>query len=437
MPVTRRARATLAAGVVALAIGAMGWVASGAGPVASEERSGPSGTTSASAGPGAHAPDAVLRTAAEAILADRFNAVVERDRAAFVATLRDPGSSYGRSQLAVYDRMVQLPLSGLGATVTAVRSRGDGTFVASGDGRYRLTGYDRGPHTYPVTFTFARTDSGWRLSAPLGTSGATLAAAQPWDLPGMRVVRSRTSLVIGNLPMTRLEDYGHIVDKAVVDVSTIWHRSWPHRVVVVAPATTQQLEAQVEVTRSGDGDLTDVAAETVGSLVPGEVATSDRVVVNPTAFEELGEDGRREVLTHETTHVAVRSSLPGRVPLWLSEGLADFVGYGSIDISERAVVTALTAQVGRDGLPARLPGDGAFSGAQAGAAYNQGWLAVRLIDHEVGTAGLTRFYEAAAATGSDAVVSERTAQAFQAVLRTTEQVFTRRWVTEVARATST
>lgn len=423
--------------MAALAIGAMGWVSSCAGPVASEERSGPSVTASASGGQAAHAPEAMLRTVAEAILADRFNAVAGRDRAAFAATLQDPSSSYGRSQLAVYDRMQQLPLSGLGATLTAVRSRGDDAFVASVDGRYRLTGYDQGPHTYPATFTFARTASGWRLAAPLGTSGATLSAAQPWDLPGMRVVRSRTSLVIGNLPMARLQAYGHAVDEAVVDVSTTWHRSWPHRVVVVAPATTRQLEAQLDMAGSGEGDLADVAAETVGSLVPGEVATSDRVVVNPTAFDELREDGRREVLTHETTHVAVRSSLSGRVPLWLSEGSADFVGYGGLDISERAVVTSLTAQVDRDGLPTRLPGDGAFSGAQAGAAYNQGWLAVRLIAHEAGTVGLTRFYEAAAATGSDAVVSKRTARAFQEVLRTTEQAFTRRWVTEVARATST
>ncbi|CCH80116.1 conserved exported hypothetical protein [Nostocoides japonicum T1-X7] len=421
----RRIRAALVAGAAAVVVGGGALLVAGGG----------SGTPGWTPGPPAGAfSDSALTDAAQRVLDARSRAIDNHDRAAFAATLADPHGGYGTAQLADYDRMTRLPISGAGSAVTSVRDRADGTFVAAVDSSYLLTDYDRGPHTYPTAFAFVRHGHGWLLTDPGADDNAT--EAQPWDLPGMRVARSATTLVIGNVSVDRLEAYRRAVDDAVARVGTVWHRDWPHRVVVVAPATVREALAQLGGSRGNGHDLDDVAAETSGTIPSGGVATSDRVVVNPAAFDDLREEGRVAVLAHETTHVAVRSSLPGRVPLWLSEGFADFVGYGSIDVSEHAVVEPLRREVRGHGLPQRLPGDAAFTGDSAAAAYNEGWLAVRLIDREAGSTGLTRFYETAATSGGASDVRRSTTRAFATVLHTSESDFTRRWVAEVAQATS-
>jgi hypothetical protein len=202
----------------------------------------------------------------------------------------------------------------------------------------------------------------------------------------------------------------------------------------VAPATVVQMQAQLSAQQ---GDVSQVAAVTDGPIDVGDTAHSDRIVVNPTAFAELQPAGRRVVLTHESTHVAVRASLVGRVPTWVSEGTADLVGYSTVSLADRKIAGALVAQVKASGLPRALPVDGQFDAATTTIApiYNEAWLAARLIDRSVGADGLTRFYVASASSGSDTDIEAATDAAFQSVLHETLAAFTARWLTEVRRVT--
>ena len=69
------------------------------------------------------------------------------------------------------------------------------------------------------------------------------------------------------------------------------------------------------------------------------------MVINPAAFARLGTTGRRVVLTHEMTHVAVRQTTTSAVAIWLSEGFADYVAYSGTGVSRRVGAGDLLAQV--------------------------------------------------------------------------------------------
>jgi len=403
---------------------------------------GGTGSTSRSTsdGDGPATTDGPEREAALAALLDaRARAITGHDRAAFTATLADPRSAYGTRQLAAYDAMALLPVAGVeyGTVQVApplstdrVTELGRGAWVARVEGRYRLTGYDTGPRAFDTYFTAVRTSAGWRLADDVDGGSQT----QPWDLPGLRVVRSATSLVMGNVTEATLRSYLRIADAAVPRVSGYWKRPWPRRLVVVAPATVPQMQAQLSAQQ---GDISQVAAVTDGPIDIGSTAHSDRIVVNPAAFADLQPAGRDVVLTHESTHVAVRSSLPGRVPAWVSEGTAELVGYSTDSLPDVKIAEALVAQVKAAGLPRALPVDGQFDAATTTIAptYNQAWLAARLIDRSVGADGLTRFYADCASAGSDGDVEAATTAAFAKVLGETPAAFTSRWLAEVRRVT--
>lgn len=372
---------------------------------------------------------------AQQVLTDRFLAVGDHDRAAFLATLADATGDFAKEQLQVYDQMLRLPLTNLGVQVTSVEPVSAQSFVAHAIAHYAFSGYDQGIHDYPMEVTFVRSDGSWRTAPPATTSST--AQAQPWDLPGMSIASSRTTLVVGNVSPARLAAYRDDVDRGMAVVDATWRRHWPHRVVVVAPATVAQARALLA---APSHELDDVAAETLRDFTQTQADTTDRVVVNPEAFADLSDLGRRAVLVHETTHVAVGSSVLGTLPTWLSEGMADYVGYRSVDVPDDRVDGDLVAWVRRHGVPRSLPPDDAFHGSDAeavGAAYNEGWLAVRLIVEQVGGAGLTRFVAAIADEEDDRVeMEEATRRAFATVLGTTEAEFTRRWRDEVGQVTT-
>jgi hypothetical protein len=131
-----------------------------------------------------------------------------------------------------------------------------------------------------------------------------------------------------------------------------------------------------------------------GAAGSGGGSSRPRVVINPAAYARLSSLGHQVVLRHELTHVISASVTPADMPLWLVEGLADTVGYDGQPLSVRQVAAELTEQVAAGDIPAALPTDAAFAatGDAASRAYEEGWLACRLVVKRVGIGGLVRFY---------------------------------------------
>lgn len=381
-------------------------------------------------------PDEERRQAVAGLVARRAAALAARDRQTWLATVSDPQSPFGRRQAAVFDRMLQLPVSGFGqqgvevaGPLTASRASavGPDAWVATVHQTYQLAGYDRAPHPYDASYTVVRTPAGWRFADD--SDGPT--QQQPWDLPGMTVLRSPATLVVGNTPGDQLRLYLALGDAAHERITMVWGTALPG--VLVAPAQVEELTAQLQ--RGSAAGLDQVAAVTDGPLTAGSVAASDRVYLNPQAFARLTTDGRRVVVTHELTHVAVRGTTVRPVPIWLSEGFADYVGLAGLGLSVHTLSGDLLARVRAGSGPTGLPVEGDFDPVRGVIAptYVAAWLAVTRMADRHGQAKVVAFYRAVAGglAVDPAVAGEPSAvarAAFEAVLGTTEEAFVADWL---------
>ena len=176
----------------------------------------------------------------------------------------------------------------------------------------------------------------------------------------------------------------------------MWGKEWNSHVVILTPSTTGEFARLLF--RSSDNGLDQVAAITQGVIDPGQRAEGDRVVINPKAFTALQPIGRRVVITHELTHVAARSSTMRPVPIWLSEGMADFVGYSGLDLGRARVAADLLVLVRQGKGPKALPTEADFDPAKSKIApfYSASWLAVSHLADLYGQAKVVGFYRSIA-----------------------------------------
>ncbi|MER7134555.1 hypothetical protein [Streptosporangium saharense] len=222
------------------------------------------------------------------------------------------------------------------------------------------------------------------LAGMLALAGAGLGGARPtpetardlWQ-GAAEVVRGERSLVVGHrVPPAELRDLAARADRACRTIAEVWG---PVRAVVVVPATDEEAARL-----AGAGRTVGLAA----------LATADRVVVVPTGYARLSGTGRDVVITHELTHLATGATRGGRVPMWLSEGFADYVGYRDAGIPTRTVAAELAAEVRAGRLPTALPGPADFApgSPRLAQAYEEAWLACRYVAERFGEKGLVRLY---------------------------------------------
>ncbi|MGJ6961492.1 hypothetical protein ACSDR0_06230 [Streptosporangium sp. G11] len=196
--------------------------------------------------------------------------------------------------------------------------------------------------------------------------------------PGAAVtVRGEHSLVIGHgVPASVLRDLAARADRARATIAAVWGPVTP---VILFPATDAEAAAL-----AGAGSTHGLAA----------MATADRVIVLPSGYARLTGTGKDVVITHELTHVATGATRGGRVPMWLSEGFADYTGYRDAGIAVRTAAAELADEVRAGVLPDRLPGPADFApGApRLAQAYEEAWLACRFVAERFGEKALVRLY---------------------------------------------
>ncbi|MEV7520840.1 hypothetical protein [Streptomyces sp. NPDC091371] len=291
-------------------------------------------------------------------------------------------------------RLSGIPLEGWSYEVGPVRRDGARAATVRAELRYRLAGYDSAPAGSARELSLAEEGGRWRVTADRPAPGAL---PQLWDQGAVTAARGAHSLVLGGEGQSpgTLAAIAAEADRAVPAVSSAWPRAWAGRVVVLVPGSLERMAGLLG--RPADA-YRGLGAVTTGQVGPGP-APADRVVVNPEAYPELSEQGRRIVLTHEVTHVATRAATSATTPLWLSEGFADWAAYRDSSTTPAQGAPALARAVRRGELPAGLPAteDFAFGGdpEAAARAYEGAWLACRLIAEKWGEAGLVRLYEAA------------------------------------------
>lgn len=419
-----RIAATLGALVAALAF------LSGCGPVG-QSAAGPGGlgqvgSLSSPAGQPTH--PATDERAVRDLFAARLRGLESGDLTTWLSAVS--GGDLVEQQRQAFDRMRALHVSGM--HVTDVRAMGaSSSATVPAERRFEVT----------LAYRFADVDTADRRFAlevtvtdrPAPASGLVVVATrpadrpQPWDLPDLIVRRTGSLLVTGTGTggSSRVEALMHDATAALGRVAAVLGRARP--AVIVVPDTDEHAAELLGRSVSG---LQGVAAVTDGPLGPTGLAGADRVVIVPTAWSTLSTAGRRVVLAHELTHVTTRAAEPQRdTPLWLSEGLAEYVAYHDVRLAESVIAAPALDEVRHSHLPTQWPTDAQFEpgGGHLSAAYGLALLACRTIADDHGQQALLRLYRTAATTP--------TVAAFPAA-GMTEQSELRAWRQRIARLVS-
>lgn len=264
--------------------------------------------------------------------------------------------------------------------------------------RYRLAG-DQVTSEGSVATTFERRAGRWVLTRWQPQS------PQVWDLGVVHAAVRGPVVVVGDVSAARIEAVASAAEQALAGVRATWPYAWSHRVTLVVPSDAHDMATLVDMPRAqivGLGALTNTETPDYR----GRAAV--RVTVNPMYFWQQSALGQQIVLRHEFTHVAQWGLGPrhnAQVPLWIKEGIADYVGYLHSGVPVAVVASDLLDRVRAGHLPA-LPSDDDFSftrsAQQRGLAYRAGWTFCVYLADRYGAAAPFRFYRTLAlAHGSE------------------------------------
>ncbi|TDC62240.1 hypothetical protein E1200_26465 [Actinomadura sp. GC306] len=380
-PVTRRRALALGAGGAAVLLGG--------GATLLGASSGDDGPRPARAGEGTAVFDPAQ---AAALLGNRARAVRSGDRAAFLATVASAPAAFQDAQSRMYGNLRRLPLERWEERVVAPQATDGetGTVVVRVEVRHRLRGFDRGDVVRTRHLALTPRSGTWTVAGD-GSPHGFEDDPEIWDGGDLTVAEGRASLVIGDAP--GLAEVARRLDKAVPVVTGVVGGRWARRVVALAPADADRASAL-----AGPGQrLDEVAALAAVTPSAGGARGEDRVVISPATFGRLNDLGRDVVLTHELTHVATGGARDRTTPLWLIEGFADYVGYLRTNVTVRSAAAELRREVAEGRVPSALPGADAFGAGSArlSQAYQESWLACRMVADRYGEATLVRLYRAA------------------------------------------
>ncbi|HEX5016638.1 MAG TPA: hypothetical protein VFX15_03525 [Actinomycetes bacterium] len=263
---------------------------------------------------------------------------------------------------------------------------------------------------------FRLQDGTWRL-VRLQPSGLDL-----WDHEAVQTLRAGRVLVIGPSGDDRLQPLADTAKTARADVARFWSSRWPGTAVVVLPSSANLLDPLLGTASGSD----QVAVTRWETGLDGPII---RVLVNPMYYDRMLPLAREIVLRHEITHVAQDALPQGGTPNWLSEGLAEYVGYRGSGVPIAYIAPKLFEQVRAEGAPDDLPADSDFnfsrSQSERRIAYESGWAFCQMVAERYGDDTLVPFYVAVAkGKGSE---EDRLDAAAQKVMDTSFETLRDQW----------
>ena len=290
---------------------------------------------------------------------------------------------------------------------------GTAPFVVEARLTWRFRGVESSPSSSEVPVVLSWLDGEAVFESARLTEGYRVPL---WFIDRVSVRRTPDTLVLATRPRRARV----LQRQALAAVQTVRRTipAWREPLVVEEPASEAQFEAASGLSAQDAKAIAAVTTSTDGSGLAGSPV---HIYLNAQVFGPLGPQGQQIVVSHEAAHVALGAAT-SQVPLWLSEGIADYVAL----VDTRLPVAVLAAQIRRlvrtSGPPSDLPASPEFDGANRdiGAWYEAAWLAAQLIAQQHGQAALLDFYRSVDRTGD-------VDRAFRSVLGTTERAFVRDW----------
>ncbi len=392
------------------------------------------------AAPAAGAPTDAEVTSAMQVLTSHAAALAARDQARWDATI-DPSVNaavFRAQEQRAYLALAALPLTTWRFTLTAPVT--DPAVISAADARlegravilhvqlhYGISEIDPQPTSHDQWLTFVQRGGQYLLAGDEDVAGAGGQSWQgPWDFGLLTVVRTAHTVTIAHPDRAGdARTYADLVETSVPVVTAVWGRDWNQHVGVLIPDTAAEFAAVT----ADSNDTSDLAAVSIADAVQSDgVVLGARIVLNPTNLERLDAAGRRLVVQHELTHIAARAVTSDQMPTWVIEGFADYVGNLDSGQSEQRAASELATEIRRGTVPAALPTNADFDGANPRLAqvYEESWLACRLIAAKVGQRGLVDFYHRVA-TAANLDPDTAVASVLRSELRESVAAFTQQW----------
>lgn len=371
-----------------------------------EEPSGAEPTSSAIAAP-REVVSAIRRT-----LTLRESGVRRQDRDRFARSLVPGRPALREQQSQYFDNLAQLPLEVFEYDVDARDLlRVEDSYWVVVEVHLQLAGYDAVPVVARDRYLF---EPGGGPQSRLRLASVTDEAweernrvvPQPWDRGPVQV--RQTAGVLGVFDDASAGAASGLLDsvqRAISDVSAVVPFDWSHQVVLYALSGSDGF-ASVADLPGGDPAALDAVAVPVAAdpRDPGAGVASTRIVLNPRVLaiayaQRTDPEGRRRdrLVRHEVAHVAV-GELDDDAPVWLAEGLAEWVSVRPLAPEDRTLAEPALAAA-RAGVAAGrlvMPSDETFNADGSTAHYGLSWWAVEYLANSFGEQVLWTLVEGAA-----------------------------------------
>lgn len=397
-------------------------------------------------------PDAAVVLARARVLLDaRAAAVLGRDETAYRALISDPTTGPGAALMAQFRVLGALPFSAFKAGHLAVVGTEGGGWQVEVDTVHAYDGVDTGARVSREVVTVHEVAGRWRFADQRAVDGEAVL----WSAPGAVVFKGRHSVVLGTVDTGTARVRAAQADRGAEMAAVAWPGHAVTPVAVLAPATSAQWTALQATGGAPAGGAPagsaptagpDVAAMTEGPLDAEGHALADRIVLNPDALARVTTAGQEFVVAHECVHARLRVSLGGELPVWLSEGFADWVAYRPTGLTDQQVTGALRDSLRSGAGPNRWPSAADFAGdnPQLEVSHEASWLIVSMLAAEHGEGALRDFVRASAvaapfslngtsAPAGDAQAEARADRAFGSALGTTREAVRRSWLARLDR----
>ncbi len=297
-------------------------------------------------------------------------------------------SSY--SLHAAWDRQGDLAQNGLAGAYPEA----DAVTLPVTEIRYRLAGAGGTPAVEDDYYTFTRERGRWSIAADNDFSYLGFASSRNlWDFGRVRTERSRHFLLLYHpcgVGTGCVELPGDILTLAERGLAQV-RRVWPHipagRIPIVSASRPGELSALLDATL--DPKKYVAFAYSTTDEEHGLANTGARIVLSPEALVGRSSAVVEGILAHELVHVVTRRASGPFVPVFIEEGLADYVGFGD---AGTAYVQGLASSGQFTGT---LPRDDQFQAGDRTSinnAYQEGESAVAYFINRYGPARFRSFY---------------------------------------------
>ena len=365
------------------------------------------------------------------VLDRRAQAVLDRDREAFLADIDQGDPGFVAEQERLFDNLTQVDFASWHYELVGDDyNRPD--LAQTYDRPYHLPavllhyaikGFDRAPVARPQVLTFLRTGKRWLIA---GDSDADrqlpeTGHADPWDRRAIVVGQGRSVLVLADAAdKARLDRLVRVADQAVRAGGRLLVRRLaatggrrrgagpaPGRDLLpdprAGPRRTSPRSPCRPTTRCPAGPRTAVRTSR---------SSRSRVILNPRYFDP-GDRDNVDLLAHEVTHVATQQrTMPG-APRWLAEGAAEYTAYRYLEPFSIRLPRSLQRQVAAGSVD--LPTYD-FYQRDVAAHYIAGFLACAYIADEYGDGALRRVYRLLGRNVREALVPQAQDRVFRQVL---------------------